>query len=172
MRYFVTVAGREFEVDLRSETPTVDGVEVNATLGRLAGTPVRHLLLDGRSRALIARPGPKGVWDLHLNGERYEVEVMDERTRTIRAMTGQGAEATGPRPIKAPMPGLVVRVDVEEGDRVSAGQTVVIIEAMKMENDLKAASDGVVARVRVKAGEPVEKGAVLVELAAEEESHE
>lgn len=172
MRYFVTVAGREFEVDLRADIPTVDGVPVEATLARIPGTSLRHLLADGRSHALVARPGEKGVWDIHLKGVRHEVEVVDERTRAIRAMTGQGAAPRGPRPIKAPMPGLVVRVDVEEGDSVRAGQTVAIIEAMKMENDLKAESDGVVSRVLVAAGEPVEKGAVLVEFAAEDESHE
>jgi pyruvate carboxylase subunit B len=66
------------------------------------------------------------------------------------------------------MPGLVVRVSVEEGDRVEAGQSVVIVEAMKMENDLKAESGGVVAKVRVAAGEAVDKGAVLVEFEAED----
>lgn len=167
MRYFVTLEGREFEVDLRSDIPTVDGEPVDAALTRIPGTPMRHLLTDGRSHALVARPGEKGGWDIHLDGDRFEVEVVDERTRAIRAMTGKGAAAAGPRPIKAPMPGLVVRVDVEEGDTVTAGQTVVIIEAMKMENNLKADTDGVVSKVKVRAGEPVEKGAVLVELAAE-----
>lgn len=169
MRYFVTVAGREFEVDLRSDVPTVDGAPLDASLTVVSGTPVRHLLVDRQSRALVARPGKKGVWDIHLNGDRYEVEVMDERTRAIRALTGQSAAATGPRPVRAPMPGLVVRVEAEEGDTVVAGQTVVIIEAMKMENDLKAEADGVVSKVNVQAGEPVEKGAVLVELTAAED---
>lgn len=166
MRYFVTVAGREFEVDLRADVPAVDGEPVEATLARIPGTPMRHLLADGRSYALVARPMEKGVWDLRLGGDGYEVEVVDERTRAIRAMTGQGATARGPRPIKAPMPGLVVRVDVAEGDAVKAGQTVAIIEAMKMENDLKADTDAVVSRILVAPGEAVEKGSVLVEFEA------
>ena len=66
------------------------------------------------------------------------------------------------------MPGLVVRVDVEPGHRVEAGQGVVIIEAMKMENELKAEADGVVSRVLVEQGQAVEKGAVLVEFEAED----
>lgn len=167
MRYFVTVDGREFEVDMRGAVPSVDGDPMDAHMEQLSGTPVRHLLADGRSYTLVARDGSDGQWEIHLDGDRFEVEVVDERTRAIRAMTGQGAAARGPRPIKAPMPGLVVRVDFEEGDRVKAGQTVAIMEAMKMENELKAESDGVVARVLVGAGEPVEKGAVLVELAEE-----
>ena len=70
------------------------------------------------------------------------------------------------------MPGLVVAVAISPGDRVRAGQTVAIIEAMKMENDLKAESDGVVSKVRVEPGEPVEKGAILVELEAGGEEDE
>lgn len=169
MRYYITVDGREFEVDLGPDVARVDGEPMDATLARIPGTPMRHLLAEGRSYGLVARPGGKGGWEIDLNGERYGVEVVDERTRAIRAMTGQGAAAVGPGAIKAPMPGLVVRVEVEEGDPVKAGQTLVIIEAMKMENDLKADSSGVVSKVRVKAGEPVEKGAVLVELEAGED---
>jgi biotin carboxyl carrier protein len=169
MRYFVTVEGREFEVDLTGDVPVVDDRKVDAELSVIPGTPVRHLLIDGRSRALVARPGERGEWDIHLNGDRYEVEVVDERTRAIRAMIGQGAEARGPRPIRAPMPGLMVRVDVEVGDTVRSGQTVAIIEAMKMENDLKADTAAVVSRILVEPGEAVEKGTVLVELEAADE---
>lgn len=172
MRYFVTVEGREFEVDLRPDIPTVDGEPVDATLTRIPGTPLRHLLADGRSYALVSRPREEGGWEIHLRGDRFDVDVVDERTRAIRAMTGQTVVARGPRPVKAPMPGLVVRVDVEEGTAVMVGQTVAIIEAMKMENDLKADADAVVSKVHVKAGEPVEKGAVLVEFAAEEDGSE
>ena len=172
MRYFVTVDGRTFEVDLSGDVPVIDGDAVTAELSRVQGTPTRHLLAGGESHTLVARRNDRHQWDIHLDGDRYEVEVVDERTRAIREMTGQGAAARGPSPIKAPMPGLVVRVDVEPGARVEAGQSVAIIEAMKMENDLKAESAGVVSRVAVAAGEPVEKGAVLVEFEAEDEAEE
>jgi len=66
--------------------------------------------------------------------------------------------------VVAPMPGLIVRVNVSPGDTVAAGQGLVVVEAMKMENELKAPADGVVARVSVEAGAAVEKGAVLVVL--------
>lgn len=168
MRYFVTLEGRTFEVDLTGDTPRIDGDGVAAELTPVPGTPTRLLLVDGRSHTLVARRGADGQWEIYLDGERFDVDVVDERTRAIREMTGQSAVEAGPRPIRAPMPGLVVRVSVAEGDRVEAGQSVAIVEAMKMENDLKAENDGVVARVLVEAGEPVEKGAVLVELAGEE----
>ena len=169
MRYFVTIGGRTFEVDLTGGTPTVDGEPVGAELVALPGTPIRHLLAGGRSYGLVARSGEvRGEWELHLNGHRLEAEVVDERTRAIREMTGAGAGPKGPKPVRAPMPGLVVRVEVEAGHRVEAGQGVVIIEAMKMENELKAEADGVVSRVLVEQGQAVEKGAVLVEFEAED----
>jgi biotin carboxyl carrier protein len=169
MRYYVSVAGRTLEVDLTGDVPLVDGVRVEAELVRVPGMPTLHLLANGGSHTLVPRRRDRHGWDLHLNGERYDVEVVDERTRAIQAMTGQGAAAKGPRPVMAPMPGLVVRVAVEPGDRVEAGQSVVIIEAMKMENDLRAEAGGVVDRVAAVPGQAVEKGAVLVEFRAEEE---
>jgi biotin carboxyl carrier protein len=167
MHYFVTVEGRTFEVDLTGGTPRVDGEPVEAELTRVEGTPTLHLLADGRSHTLASRRRNRHGWDLHLDGDRYEVDVVDERTRAIQAMTGQGAAPQGPRAVRAPMPGLIVRVAVEPGDHVKAGQSVVIIEAMKMENDLKAESAGIVASVAATPGQAVEKGATLVEFKAE-----
>lgn len=172
MRYYVTLEGRTFEVDLTGEVPRVDGTEVDADLSQVPGTPTRLLLVDHRSHTLVARRRGGETWDIYLDGERFDTDVVDERTRAIREMTGQTAADLGPRPIRAPMPGLVVRVAVEAGDRVEAGQSVAIVEAMKMENDLKAESGAVVSKVLVAAGEPVEKGAVLVEFELEEAADE
>jgi len=81
-------------------------------------------------------------------------------------MAGAAAADTGPAPLTAPMPGLVVRINVEPGDPIRAGQPLVVMEAMKMENELRATSDGVVRAVRVQPGAAVEKGTVLVEIAS------
>jgi pyruvate carboxylase subunit B len=104
---------------------------------------------------------------MHIDGRRLNAEVVDERTRAIRAMTRAAAGPTGPKPVKAPMPGLVVRIEVAPGDAVRAGQGVLIMEAMKMENELKADSAGVVSRIHVAPGQAVEKGAVLIEFSAD-----
>jgi len=99
-----------------------------------------------------------------VDGARVEAEALDERMRPIKDLTAATAKASGPAPLVAPMPGLVVRIAVAVGDTVSAGQGLAVIEAMKMENELRATAAGVVTAVRVNAGEAVEKGAVLIDL--------
>jgi pyruvate carboxylase subunit B len=165
MLYHVTLGGRTYRVELSDGRVSIDGEPLGETeLAAVPGTPVHHLLLAGRSHTLVAQPGSgRGHWELHVDGVRHSVEVVDERTRAIRSLTHAKEGPSGPRPVRAPMPGLVVRVEVSAGDRVRPGQGVVIMEAMKMENELRAEGGGVVARVLVATGQPVEKGAVLIE---------
>jgi len=164
MKYLVMLGGRTIEVDLTAEPGriTVDGKPHHAELRAVQGTPLRILILDGGSCSLPMLNTGTGTWLVQDNGERHEVEVLDERTAHIRSLAGGAVRAAGPRPLRAPMPGLVVRVEVETGQPVVAGTSLVVLEAMKMENDLKAAAAGVVDRVTVSAGATVEKGAVLV----------
>jgi pyruvate carboxylase subunit B len=164
MKYFVTVGGREHVVEVDGDRLTVDGQPAMATAAGVEGTPVRQLLLDGASWMLTLDPAGRGRWDVGWRGDRWEVEVVDERTRHIRALTETGQARAGGGGLKAPMPGLVVRVLVELGQAVEAGQGVVVLEAMKMENELKAPAPGVVRAIRAEVGRPVEKGQVLVEL--------
>jgi pyruvate carboxylase subunit B len=164
MKYFVTVAGREHVVLVDGDRVTLDGQPVEATAAPVAGTPVRQVLLDGASWMLTTEAVGRGRWELGWRGDRWEVEVVDERTRHIRTLTGPGQARTGGGLLRAPMPGLVVRVLVVPGQQVEAGQGVVVLEAMKMENELKAVGPGVVRAIRAEVGRPVEKGEVLVEL--------
>lgn len=164
MRYYVTIGERTFVVDLGSGRPVVGGVEVDATLAAVPGTQLRHLLAEGVSTLFVARPGDRvGRWELASGATRLLVDVTDERTRAIREMVGEVADEID-HTVAAPMPGLVLRVDVVPGDRVVAGQGLLIVEAMKMENELKAPVAGLVARVSVEVGQIVEKGAVLIVL--------
>jgi pyruvate carboxylase subunit B len=136
--------------------------------GRLAvvdGTPVKIVTIGDRVHRVIAQRGAsRGKYTLWVDGHRYDVEALDERTRAIRDLSGASARATGPAPLVAPMPGLIVRVTVEVGQSVQAGQPVAVMEAMKMENELRSQSSGTVSAVRVQPGDAVEKGAILVEL--------
>jgi pyruvate carboxylase subunit B len=167
VRYFVTIGERELEVIIDGRRVTVDGREVAASLDRVPGSPVVRLTLDGRSHPLaVAGRDPEG-WQIVDRGAVREVDAIDERTRHIRSLVSQTGGGAGGGVVKAPMPGLVVQVLVEVGQAVTAGQGLVVLEAMKMENQLKAPADGTVIAVTAVPGEPVEKGQVLVELGPE-----
>jgi acetyl/propionyl-CoA carboxylase alpha subunit len=170
VRYVVMVAGQVLEVALDGDRVTVDGRPYSASLGAIPGTPLRQLLLDGRPLTLAMEPLGRGRWALTTSGERWELEVLDERTRHIRSLTGTGEQRRLADVLRAPMPGLVVRVHASPGDRVSAGSGIVVLEAMKMENELRVQVSAVVKAVRVAPGEAVEKGQVLVEFEEQEPS--
>jgi biotin carboxyl carrier protein len=163
MKYVVLIDGQAIEVEVDGDHVTLAGDTHDVTLNPIPGTPLRQLMLDGRPLTLSVEPLGRGHWAIAPGGERFEVEVLDERTRHIRSLTGSGDQRRAVEVLKAPMPGLVVRVEAKEGDSVTAGAGLVVLEAMKMENELKAAAPGVVKSVRVAPGEAVEKGQVLVE---------
>ena len=163
MKYIVSVAGREIEVEVDGDRVTVAGATRTAILRSIPGTPSRQLLVEGRPTLLTMRSAGRGLWTLAAGGDRWDAEVVDERTRHIRSLTAGGERARGPAALRAPMPGLVVRLLVEAGQEVAPGAGLVVLEAMKMENELKAPAAGTVAAIRTQAGEAVEKGQVLVE---------
>lgn len=165
MKYFVTIQGREIEVDVDGDRVRVEGREATAHLLRVPDTPLRHLLVDQESLTLSVERRERGEWQLGVAGSRYEARVVDERTRHIESLTGGAQTRSGPAVLRAPMPGLVVRVLSTEGEAVEPGQGLVVLEAMKMENELRATAPGVVQAVRVAPGQAVEKGQVLMEFA-------
>jgi pyruvate carboxylase subunit B len=138
---------------------------VHAELSDIEGSPVRMVKIGTHVyRVVVQKRQGRGIYTLWIDGYRFETEALDERTRSIRDLSAARAGPTGPAPILAPMPGLIVRVSVQVGDRVEAGQGLVVMEAMKMENELRATSAGVVKSVEVAAGTAVEKGTLLVAL--------
>jgi pyruvate carboxylase subunit B len=163
VKYVVLLDGQTIEVEVDGDRVTVDGRAHSATLGVISGTPLRQLLIDGRPLTLSVQAIGRGRWALTPKGERWEMEVLDERTRHIRSLAGGGDQRRAAGVLRAPMPGLVVRVQAQPGEKVAAGDSLVVLEAMKMENELKAGASGVVKSVRVAPGEAVEKGQVLVE---------
>jgi biotin carboxyl carrier protein len=165
MKYFVTIEGREIVVEVDGDLVRIGGRDGRAHLSPLPGTPLRHLLLDHESLALsMERRGP-GEWQLEVAGGRLEARVVDERTRHIESLTGGVEKRAGPSVLRAPMPGLVVRVLAERGQLVEPGQGLLVLEAMKMENELRATARGSVVSVSVSPGQAVEKGQLLMEFA-------
>jgi biotin carboxyl carrier protein len=165
VKYAVLLDGQVIEVEVDGDRVTVAGASYRASLNTISGTPLRQLLLNGRPSTLAVESLGRGRWALAPGGERWEVEVLDERTRHIRSLTNGANRPPASVVLKAPMPGLVLRIQVEPGQRVEPGTGLVVLEAMKMENELKAAAPGVIKAVLVKSGQAVEKGQVLLEFA-------
>jgi biotin carboxyl carrier protein len=165
MKYFVNVNGEAHEVLLDAAGVHIDGDDVAAHVAPIEGTPVRMVTIGREVHRVVVRPGAaRGSYTLWLDGHRFEVEALDERSKAIRDLSGVAAGPSGPAPLKAPMPGLIVRVNVQVGDQVQAGQGIVVMEAMKMENELRATAPGKVKSVLATPGTAVEKGALLIEL--------
>jgi biotin carboxyl carrier protein len=138
---------------------------VHAELHVIPGGPVRLLTADSRVDA-YAMVRHEAGWQVYRGGDLWEAEVVDERTRRLQEMTAAGRADGGHVTVKAPMPGLVLRVEVESGARVAKGQGLVVLEAMKMENELTAPMAGVVSAIHVRAGEAVAKGTPLADVSS------
>jgi biotin carboxyl carrier protein len=164
MRYHVTIRNRVYVIDVEGGSVAIDGERLDAHSAAIPGTPLLHLLLGKDSWTVACQRLEGRRWALGAAGERFDVEVQDDRAKQIEALTGQGRKPAGGGVVKAPMPGLVVRVEVREGASVEAGEGLVVVEAMKMENELKAPADGVVAKVLVQERQTVDKGATLIVL--------
>ena len=165
MKYVIAVNGEQREVILDEGHAEMNGTSVAARIADLEGTPDKLVTIGDEVHRIVVRRGEgRGRYVLSIDGHRYDVEALDERTHAIRELSGASAAPTGPAPLKAPMPGLVVRVSVAVGDTVAAGQGLVAIEAMKMENELRCVAGGRVKAVHAVVGQAVEKGALLVEI--------
>ncbi len=164
MRYYVSIRDATFEVEIEEDGVRVDGEPVEISALQVAGTDVHSFLIGGKSHRIVACSSGKGEWDLHLRGRHERVDVLDEHTKTMREMSAALAGPVGPRAVRAPMPGLVVKVEVEEGELVEAGTGLMIVEAMKMENELSAEARARVGAIHVTPGQAVEKDQILMEM--------
>lgn len=164
MKYYVRVGERDHELEIDGESVTLNGTSFRARLEDLPGGPIKLLSIDGSVHRAIAGRIERGIYDISIDGHRFTVEALDERARVIRELSGAAHKIAPPAHLIAPMPGLIVRVNVTEGEQVRPGQGLVVMEAMKMENELRATATAVVKRVAVSAGGAVEKGALLLEL--------
>lgn len=142
-RYRLTLGDEIWEVDARLTAPGI------------------YSLLVGGVSYVAAVVDRDGACVVDVDGETYAIQVEEQARWIIRTRGGAAGGARG-QTLTAPLPGKITRVAVGPGDRVEAGDTLVVIEAMKMENEFKASAAGTVAEVRVEAGQPVNPGDVLV----------
>ena len=154
---------RTLDLDRRGDVVLVDGQPAEVHMARV-GSHTVHLLVEGRSHVVTLEPLAGGRVRATIGGRTIEVETRDARALLLERFGFAEAEAAAERALRAPMPGLVVRVLVEPGQAVEAGEGLVVLEAMKMENELKAPAAGTVAAIHARPGAAVGKNDLLVEL--------
>ncbi len=162
MTYDVAIDGKQYRLELdRADgqwTCRLDGREV-----KLDAVITRHnvlsLLIEGTSYEIKREVSPTDV-HLWVGSTRYGVELRDPRS--LRSRRAEGEEADGVQKIVAPMPGKVVRILARQGEHVKAGEGVIVVEAMKMQNELKSPRQGIVQKIAVVEGAAVNAGDVLV----------
>lgn len=165
MKYVTTIGDQQYTLEINDERHVIlDGVEYEVDLVSVAGQPIYSLLVEGRSYEAYVYPAGES-WQVLLHGELYPALVEDEREKRLRAALSGVPDPSGEFHLKAPMPGLIVAAPVAEGQPVRKGDILVILESMKMQNELKSPRAGTVTRVKVRAGETVEQNAVMVTVA-------
>ena len=177
MTYLTTINQQTYSIDTDSngqqDSITLDGSEHKIDWRRIASLAIGDnesasvgghysLVIAGQSYDIFARPITRAgeklgqTYEIQIAGQRCEVKVEDERTSKLAELVGAGT-LTGEATIQAPMPGLVVNILVEQGATVAEGQTAVILEAMKMENDLLSPIAGTIKEVLVNKGHAVDQ---------------
>jgi biotin carboxyl carrier protein len=162
MKYFATIDDRTFEIEINQLGELcIDGECVVVDFQSIGGRSIYSLLLGNVSYEAIVE-ARDDCYEVLVQGTLYRVWVQDERMRRL-AQAAQGfAPPSGEIAIKAPMPGLIIDIPVEVGHVVEAGSVLVVLESMKMENELKAPRAGIVTQVRVQSGQSVEQHETLV----------
>ncbi|MBX7237010.1 MAG: biotin/lipoyl-binding protein [Caldilineales bacterium] len=162
MKYQSQVENSTYTVEIDADGQIlVENAKVDASLLQVGPLGLYSLLIDKRSLELVVEETQHG-YRVSFGSHTFDVRVADERQLKLAGKRTDLGATGGDIQVKAPIPGLVVRVLVRAGDAVQTGQSIAILEAMKMENELRATREGVVSEVRVKAGERVEQGAILL----------
>jgi biotin carboxyl carrier protein len=162
MKYVATTGDREIEVEIVDEHHIiVDGVSYEIDFESVSEQTVYSLLANNKSHEALVYESEEG-WQVLLHGSQYVLVVEDERERRLRASLGGGPPQNVDYHLRAPMPGLIVTVPVEEGQEIEMGDVLVVLESMKMQNELKSPRPGSVSRVHVKPGDSVEQRDTLL----------
>lgn len=160
MAYITKIDNKEFKVDLKQEGKDfkvyLDGKEIKVEVAHEQGAQLT-LIVDDKPFNVILETDDLIV----VAGESYNVEIFDEQVeKFMKASTGKSEKRE--LAVKAAMPGLIIEVTVKQGDKVTEGQGLLIIEAMKMQNEMQTPRDGIVKTIKVKKGQTVNSGETLI----------
>jgi biotin carboxyl carrier protein len=169
MKFWVRVESHEKRVDIDGDNGSyrieIDGKPIIVDCRHFGHKDYLSLLIDNKSYLIESAPvkSEEGTYYAQIYGRHYNLEVLDERLAAVREARRSGPES-GSYFISSPMPGLIVDVRVKPGDHVTAGTAVVIMEAMKMQNERVTEVDGVVKAVNIRPKETVDSQAPLIEI--------
>ena len=163
-----SVNGKQYTIEPNGANPfegLLDGIiyQLDATGNAETGMSVLYNT-QSYTVVLLNADRETKTYTLLINGNKYEVSLKDKFDELLAGMGLTSATSAKLNNIKAPMPGLVLNVLVNEGDTIKAGDAILVLEAMKMENIIKAAGEGTVKKINVNKGQAVEKGQVLIEV--------
>ncbi len=169
MKYLAQVDGTTYEIEIANDgSITLDGASIEADLLQIDPLGLYSLIMNHRSHELVIEEQPRG-YRVTLGSHTFQVDVADERQLRIESSRADVSAGDGDLPITAPIPGLVVKVLVEEGENVDINTPLVILEAMKMENEIRAPRAGVIRDISIEVGQSVEGNAMLMMLGAMED---
>ncbi len=158
MKYITTIGEQEYSIEiLGPRQVSVNGTIYDVDFQSVSGQPVFSLLVNGGSYQAAVFPGDEDSLQVLMRGDLYVATVEDERERRLKSAGGTSLAISGEYVLRAPMPGLIVKIPVSEGQEVKKGDVLVILESMKMQNELKSPRDGKVTRIQVKPGDSVEQ---------------
>ncbi len=164
MKYIAQVDGITYEIEITPEGRiTVDGEPVEADLLQIDPLGLHSLIINHQSWELVVEELQRG-YRVTLGSNSFEVDVADERQLRMDSSRAEVSAGDGDLPITAPIPGLVVKVLVEEGQTVALNEPLAILEAMKMENEIRAPREGVIKNISIEVGKSVEGNAVMMVL--------
>lgn len=164
MKYISIVGDNEYVIEIDQEGQVqVNDQPLSVDFQQLTEGGIISLLIDNRSLEAIVEER-NDHWEVLIRGELYSVAVQDERAYRLGKARGLSNDITGEALMKSPMPGLIIAVSVTEGQAVAKGDQVIILESMKMENELRSPRDGVVKHIYVESGATVEKNQILVSI--------
>jgi biotin carboxyl carrier protein len=162
MKYVATSDDREILIEIIDEhNLIVDGIDYEIDFESVSERTVYSLLANNKSFEALVYTSDEG-WQVLLHGSQYVLLVEDERERRLRGSLAGGPPENVDFHLRAPMPGLIVTVPVSDGQTVEKGDVLVVLESMKMQNQLKSPRPGIVSRVQVKPGDSVEQRDTLL----------
>jgi biotin carboxyl carrier protein len=161
VKYYAMVGANEYEIEIDGEDIRVNGEPVEVNLAPTGEADLYSILYNGNSYELLLEVS-RYNYSVMVRGEQYQVLIEDERTRRLNAARGQSNLPEGEFAVRAPIPGMVGKVLVAEGEQIEENQPLLILEAMKMENEIRSPRACTVKKIEVAPGQRVEQNAVMI----------